>query len=1132
MPGYKVADIFADFSVNIDKGMGDAVRAIRANKSRLALAGMDAGDAFGKGFGTAATKHVDTTAKDVAKHAPKFRAAGEKMGGELGEGFDSRASRDTERATEKVAKRTEAKFSALKFAGAFAGLPAAAALAGAGVVGGLAVAAGGFAALGVAFNNESADVKSSVSSLTQHVTGRMTAMASQMTEPTLGALESVGAAFDRMEPQINAAMAASAPAVHELVGAVTDLAENAMPGVLTAVQHSGPALAGFRELAGDVGGGISDMLTNMSSASQAAGDDMGVLGGTIRDLLGFVGSLFANLATGATGPLTIFRGALSQVESLLLEITSSGMPAITGAFGGFMAPISGALGLATAFASALGSWTAPLGTAAGAVYGVNSITKLFGTSLGSVGFGLGAFTTQVDSAGNKVNPFKTALADADKAGTSKFKAGLGAVVSGGLNPVGVALTVAGVALSLFGASQEETAQRVAAHKDAVNDLTAALQRDSGALGAATQSTVTKALTDKDAYKNAGIFGVAMQDVTKAGMGNKDAMDAVTGSAKGYITQILSSTGATQDNINSAMGMVDAYAKQGSAAGDSIGPVQQAQAGLGGLSDAQRKQVEAALATVGAIGEQNGAMTDAQKKYADMEAAASKAASVIAQTMTPAMYAAQVSVGNLSGAFDQLNKTGGDFAAKGQAIIDIINEINGVHMSAEEALQAFNDHLRGMADAMKEIKKEKFSATMIDAAGKIDTASKAGSDLQNVIQQGAKDMGAYGQSLKDAGVPADQIRGKLGAMRDQMEAQLKVLGLTPAQIDNVMNHYGAIPDQIITTLGLEGDKETQGKIKDIVAKLAGVPAWKPINVGVLDAPAVKALQELGYQVRQLPDGTFEVAANTDPAVVGIEGMIQWADGAHATPTVGANTQPAFEALNNWKTTTDNTHGLSTQDANNGPAIGESLDWLSFTNGIWGTSTQGANSGPANSSVWSWINFANSASGTGDLLANIDPAVAAWNSWDPASKYGSVYAKLSIVPADYATGGMVGHVPGFASGGQPGHVPHAATGMFHGRGTGTSDSNLVAISDGEFIEPASTTRANRDLLEYIRMGNEVAWTPVDGGRGSAGASTAHAPSAPVSGAGGSAMPPITINGYMASPGELVEKMNQELAWQMRA
>jgi TP901 family phage tail tape measure protein len=59
-----------------------------------------------------------------------------------------------------------------------------------------------------------------------------------------------------------------------------------------------------------------------------------------------------------------------------------------------------------------------------------------------------------------------------------------------------------------------------------------------------------------------------------------------------------------------------------------------------------------------------------------------------------------------------------------------------------------------------------------------------------------------------------------------------------------------------------------------------------------------------------------------------------------------------------------------------------------------------------------------------------------------------------------------------GSAPGHIGipgNARGGMFRGRGTGTSDSNLTAISDGEFIVNSRQTARHRQLLEAINAGS---------------------------------------------------------------
>ncbi|VVM37988.1 hypothetical protein PS631_00131 [Pseudomonas fluorescens] len=65
-----------------------------------------------------------------------------------------------------------------------------------------------------------------------------------------------------------------------------------------------------------------------------------------------------------------------------------------------------------------------------------------------------------------------------------------------------------------------------------------------------------------------------------------------------------------------------------------------------------------------------------------------------------------------------------------------------------------------------------------------------------------------------------------------------------------------------------------------------------------------------------------------------------------------------------------------------------------------------------------------------------------------------------------------IPGFATGG-----------YFTGSGTGTSDSNLAKISNGEFIVNAAATKRNRALLESINSGERVS-TSGSSGQGTGG------------------------------------------------
>lgn len=84
-------------------------------------------------------------------------------------------------------------------------------------------------------------------------------------------------------------------------------------------------------------------------------------------------------------------------------------------------------------------------------------------------------------------------------------------------------------------------------------------------------------------------------------------------------------------------------------------------------------------------------------------------------------------------------------------------------------------------------------------------------------------------------------------------------------------------------------------------------------------------------------------------------------------------------------------------------------------------------------------------------------------------------MVLGPLFKSLGGSVASLLGFKAGGE---VPgYAEGGKVHGTGTGTSDSILAKVSNGEFIVNADATSHNRDLLEAINAGKLPAFA--DGG-----------------------------------------------------
>lgn len=1031
-----------------------------------------------------------------------------------------RVSDQVESETSKMAKRANAQFSALQFAALFAGVPAAAAVAGAGIAVGFAAVPAVFAGIAAASSASNTQVVTAWSGTAAHLKTLAQGWAQPFADSFVDAAHQVQSRADVLSPMIAQTFRNSVPVVKELTGGVLDLATSAMPGLLVATQNLRGPISGVNQLLTQVGHGFSDFFTNLSGGAMASQGIMVTLGGVFKDLLGFAGSLFANLANSGGPALNQFRTALSQVESTVLTLTSS-TSALYPAIGGFLTTVSGGLSIVQGFASAMGVLPASLSSTAGSLLATNKIASLFGTSLTSTGFGLKAFSASVDEAGNRTTPFKQALADTE-AGGNKVTRGLSAVVSSGFNPFGLALAAGSLLLEVWGQKSQDAAQRAAEQRKAVDDLTTAFQKDNGAIGANVTATASKALADQHAFENAKVFGASMADVSRAGLGQADAMGSIVTQAKEYAITLLSGNRANQQMIPTVLQTVDAFARQGGNAADTVDKLRSFRAHSLDLSDAQARLLVNTLDGVAAVGEEGRATLAAAAKQAALQAALDRTAQVLHDQTTPGMYAAQVATADLKAVFDALNTAGGDVVAKGKAIIAVLDQLSGKQMSAEESLQAFNDQIRDLAKNMQQAESDgsRFNKKMIDASGAIDTTTEAGSKLQNVVQGAAADMASYGQALKDAGVPSDQIIAKLGTMRDRLADQLKQLGLTPPEIDKVLAHAQALPSDIAMALHLEGAPEAQAAITGIVTQLKEVPENKGVHVSALTTEAQAALVLLGYHIVQLPNGTFQVFANTAPGDKAADEFAARNFGRQIVMVLDANATPANGKITATVQKADGSLGTMTMDARTDPASGKLQVMVQTVNGSRGWMTVDAFNDAAKSVIGNTVRVANDARGFVQVAANAGAANAAIdyaarnrvtmihvvtdtgyrNIGIGTGAYGSMQAEGSVL-SPMARGGVLR----FAGGGQA----------------------LTPMQPIAQVVPPDTWRVVGDNLRVPE-----AYIPLD--RSARSQSILDEANTAMGRGSTAVMAPqvhVTVNGYQHPVDDIVDRVVNEVAWALR-
>jgi hypothetical protein len=144
--------------------------------------------------------------------------------------------------------------------GLIAGAPLA--IAGAGVL------FGGIAAVAVKNN---AQVHAAAADMANQVMGVFKDTA-QVTVPMfVGALQSIGTTFQNLKPQFAAAFSALGGPIGSMTAGIESLVQNAMPGLVKAVQNAGPVFAGLQSLLSAVGTGLGSSSPSSPSTARRPG---------------------------------------------------------------------------------------------------------------------------------------------------------------------------------------------------------------------------------------------------------------------------------------------------------------------------------------------------------------------------------------------------------------------------------------------------------------------------------------------------------------------------------------------------------------------------------------------------------------------------------------------------------------------------------------------------------------------------------------------------------------------------------------------------------------------------------------------------------------------------------------------
>lgn len=579
--------------------------------------------------------------------------------------------------------------------------------------------------------------------------------------------------------------------------------------------------AAMDDLKAKVGSG----LLSAYQALQGAMSGVIVGASALADVIGKIAGAFSSLP----GPVQMMIGtfAAMRLAQVLLgnQITATGarLAALGGAFRTFSAQQTAASVASANLASNMTRSASGMGAMVRVAGGGAVQMGRFGTSIQQVG-------QHVPAIARAQGAFVNAAAGADRFGRSAGVAAAGGSllrsagsglmgVMGG--PLGLAFAGASIAAGVWAKHQQDSAQKVAEHKQAVAQLTGTLDQSTGAFTAATRAQAAKDLSDKGLLESSKRYGLALSDVTDAYLGQPGAIEKVNAALDSQNERYKSANSYYNEHGR----LVEVNDKKNRSFKDSLNEV----AGSG--KDAQR-----------ALQLQNEAMKQ------------TSSAATPAKTAVQQLADAQK---KSAGAVDAMKKS--------------LHDLNNTYLQMEGGVDGWEASIDSATSALKENGRT------------LDEHTEKGRANRSALRDMASSAQTALTSMADNGSSAGQVSAKYREMREQIIQSAMAFGRSRGEAEQYVSSVLKLPKQVKTKVDLEADaaEKAFASLKDDAVKLDGSKVV--VEAKALNDKNVKAALEAIPGVQHDKQGNLIVdtkalnAEQTRAALKGVENAAVTADG---------------------------------------------------------------------------------------------------------------------------------------------------------------------------------------------------------------------------------------------------------------
>lgn len=201
----------------------------------------------------------------------------------------------------------------------------------------------------------------------------------------------------------------------------------------------------------------------------------------------------------------------------------------------------------------------------------------------------------------------------------------------------------------------------------------------------------------------------------------------------------------------------------------------------------------------------------------------------------------------------------------------ITALNDVNRAAGSAMGAFEQSLD---DATKAAREHGNALKMRD--GELDLGTQKSREAEKVLSTLAANTDAAAAAAREQGKSWEHVSGIYSKGRDAFVDAAASMGLTRVQAEALADSYLKIPDKKSTVLEMRTEDAITG-LDAVIAAIKKTPDAKSVTVKALTTDAQSMLEELGFKVTRMPDGSFKVTATTGEAKDGLDKVRALRDG---------------------------------------------------------------------------------------------------------------------------------------------------------------------------------------------------------------------------------------------------------------